>query len=91
MDESDWQYKLLYTLFIFYDLIYLAMLALSLMNFTQYVIPMKMQYPQIWGFYVCAIVMYICCLCEISYYIFSDDVDGYAKDHDLVLDDDYEF
>ena len=61
------------------------MLALCFHNCLRYVLPMKLKYPQIWGFYLLAVLIYIFCVSECAYYL-ANGVDAYQVDHDMYTD-----
>ena len=75
-----------YAFFVAYFVIYLIMLVLSIIICLLYIIPMKMQHPQIWGFYLCTTILYILTSCEMAYYIFFGNIESYNVDHDFSLD-----
>ena len=66
---SEEDNKVLLGLCIVYTTCYVFMLALCFHNCLRYVLPMKLEYPQIWGFYLLAILIYLFCVSEYAYYL----------------------
>ena len=79
---SDEDNKVLLGLCIVYTICYVLMLALCFHNCLRYVLPMKMEYPQIWGFYLLAVLIYAFCVMEYAYYL-ANGVKAYQNDHDM--------
>ena len=73
----------LYVLFSLYFAGYILLFLFTLFNITVYIVPMKMGYPQIWGFYLIVITIYTLVSIEMGNFIFTRTIDRYADVHDF--------
>ena len=60
---------------------YLSTFIFTIFIILKYIVPMKMEYPQIWGFYLLAITIYLICVVEMGYYL-GAGAEKYKVEHD---------
>ena len=89
--QKNLEHTVMYAFTIAYFIVFIIMLILTITNCVIYIIPMKLQHPQIWGFYLCTIILYIMSTLETAYYIFTGDLETYNTDHNFVPDGEFSY